>query len=112
MPPALDPVAFGSLVDMLDEIGPEVFVDVLELYLKDAPPRARSLDRLGDTELRREAHGLRGSAASIGAIRLASLCEALEEAPQGAALAPRVTAIQAEMARVVTEVRAALARAA
>lgn len=113
MPP-LDPEFVQSLETMLSEIGPGVFAEVLQLYLEDAPPRAAELGALDEARVRRQAHAIRGSAASVGAQPLAELCRRLEEAPLGASLSPLVADVQAEMARVVAaiEERLAVARCA
>jgi CheY-like chemotaxis protein len=75
----IDPTTLSSLStlggqDMLDEI--------LTLFVQDTPARIASLDaalREADTlRVRREAHALKGSCRSLGAVRMGALCDAIE----------------------------------
>ena len=57
--------------------------DVIATFLEDSPRRIAELhDAIGmglSTELRKQAHSLKGSANQVGAKRMASLCKQLEQ---------------------------------
>jgi len=67
------------------EGGPDIVVELIDLYFEDTPRRVAAVRRALEEEdvsaLRWAAHGLRGSSASLGARRLAALCDELEGLP-------------------------------
>ena len=78
------PVLDDAVLADLETLGPDVVGEIVELFLLDVPGRLATLqraldDRRGET-VHREAHGLKGSALSIGATRLAAVCAAIEHA--------------------------------
>ncbi|BBL79986.1 hypothetical protein RxyAA322_18400 [Rubrobacter xylanophilus] len=89
--PALAPESLREL----DELGEEVFGELAELFLEDAPSRIagmkEALEKEGSCEeraqrLRALSHALKGSAASLGAKRLSSLAQKLNEGTSAAAV--------------------------
>lgn len=82
------------------EGGPDIVVELIDLYFEDTPRRVAAVRRALEEEdvpaLRWAAHGLRGSSASLGARRLAALCDELEGLPgedlarEGASLLTRL----------------------
>lgn len=71
-----------SLAGAQVEGEPDLIVELIDLYAEDSPRRLdtiRGALAAGDLEaLRRAAHGLKGSSASLGARRVEMLCEKLE----------------------------------
>lgn len=74
---------------------PDLIIELINLYAEDSPRRLdiiRGALAAGELEaLRRAAHGLKGSSASLGARPVATLCEKLErlsgpELTQGGAI--------------------------
>lgn len=103
----LDLAVLLSLEDAQVEGEPDIVVELTELYDEDAPRRLTSIRgalAAGDsTALRRAAHGLRGGSASLGALRMAMLCEKLErlhgaESPHEGEML--LTCLERELARV------------
>ncbi len=78
----IDLQALAALRELGDEDGTELVREVATLFLEDAPLRLaalRSAMGRGDAvAVAREAHTLKGSAASLGALPLAGLCAVLE----------------------------------
>lgn len=79
--PVLDASAIAELRALADG-DPGLLVDVLDLFLEDAPQRLAELGEAlggGDAErLGRAAHGLKSSSAYVGAAGLAGACRELE----------------------------------
>ena len=76
------PVLDDSVLSELQTLGAEVVAEIIDLFLADVPVRLVKLtqaiaDRSRDAVLR-EAHGLKGSALGVGAVRLADVCAAIE----------------------------------
>ena len=69
---------------------PDLIVELIDLYLEDTPRRLAGMSTLlaerDALSLRRAAHGLKGSSATLGAARTALLCEAIEEVSQDSSL--------------------------
>lgn len=61
---------------------PDLIVELIDLYLEDAPRRMasmrESLTRIDWLSVKREAHGLRGSSGSLGALQVALICGEIE----------------------------------
>ena len=96
---AVDVATLRGLEEALADGEPDLVVELIDLYLESAPrmvAAAREAAATGDgPSLRRAAHNLRGGSASLGARRLAALCEEIEAAGCGpsreaAALAARL----------------------
>lgn len=79
---AVDWAVLLSLEEAQVEGEPDLIVELVELYAEDAPHRLsaiRGASAAGDlTALRRAAHGLKGSSASLGARQVVTLCDRLE----------------------------------
>jgi HPt (histidine-containing phosphotransfer) domain-containing protein len=75
-----------SLLDsyrvLQDEGQPDVVAELIDIYLDDLPERLASvreaLSAGEPSKIRSAAHALKGSSASIGAVRLAAICGDLE----------------------------------
>lgn len=84
-PEAVDMAALLSLEAAQVEGEPDLIVELIELYAEDTPRRVAAirgaLARRDWAALRRAAHGLKGSSASLGARRVAALCDELEALP-------------------------------
>src|SRR5215510_12747486 len=78
------PVVDQSVLSELETLGPDVVAEILELFITDAPARLAKLREAVSAQSRdgivREAHGLKGSALAVGAVRFAMLCAAVEHA--------------------------------
>ena len=79
---AVDRVVLLSLEAAQVEGEPDFIVELIDLYTEDAPHRLSAIRgalAAGDlSALRRAAHCLRGSSASLGARQVETLCEHLE----------------------------------
>jgi len=80
----------AKLEDIGSRLGASVVTDIARLFLRDAPERIsaiRSAAGERDAEsLRTAAHSLRGSAGTVGAVRMAALSKELEEMGASGAL--------------------------
>lgn len=83
-----DPTSTAQVLDLavidglLDLGGPELLAELIELFLEDAPQRLSALEEAlhgadGDG-VRDAAHGLKSSAANLGAAILSRVCSDLE----------------------------------
>jgi HPt (histidine-containing phosphotransfer) domain-containing protein len=104
---AVDMTVLTSLEEAQPEGEPDLIVQLIDLYLEDTPRRLVAMSvMLAETDvpaLRRAAHGLKGSSATLGALRIARLCEAVEQkcednSPEAVALL--WDGLQQEFARV------------
>jgi signal transduction histidine kinase/DNA-binding response OmpR family regulator/HPt (histidine-containing phosphotransfer) domain-containing protein len=104
--PAVDPAVIADLQDLMD--GDDgAMGEFVHAYLRQSGDLVVELRRAGAAgdgdAVRRTAHALRGSSATMGAARLAGLCKELEEhGPSGEA---DVAAVTAEYARVADALR-------
>jgi HPt (histidine-containing phosphotransfer) domain-containing protein len=66
---------------------PDLIVELIDLYVDDAPVRVSIMGEAqaqGDwISVKQQAHGLRGSSGSAGALQMALICEDLEAATSG-----------------------------
>jgi HPt (histidine-containing phosphotransfer) domain-containing protein len=71
----------ATLADVV-AIGGDMLEEIIALFADDVPGRIARLHEAFDARvadaIRREAHGLKGGALSIGAARMASICQAIE----------------------------------
>ena len=114
---AIDASALAGLRDLQQPGEPDLVHEVIVLFLDSAAPRLAALHQAvarGDARtLEQEAHTLKGSAATLGARRLAAICEELQargragDMPGASALLPQ---LDAEFARVRTALSAELAK--
>jgi len=83
-PDAVDVSVLRSFEEMQAEGEPDLVVELIDLYLEDAPRKLSSmLEATAESDeesLKRAAHGLKGSSASLGAGQVAALCQELERA--------------------------------
>lgn len=72
-----------SLLTELRELMEDDFVVLLQTYLDDSQVRMGSLEQAvlshDPFQIRQSAHSLKGSSANMGAYKLASLCQLLEQ---------------------------------
>src|SRR5256885_6752737 len=79
----IDPAALAVLQQLRRPDRPDPVAELIDLFLHETPQRLREM-RIAITQYNADtlslaAHSLRGCASSIGAVRMASLCEKLEE---------------------------------
>lgn len=96
----VDPAVIASLDTAWEEGEPDLIVELIDLYLGDAPQWLEAIrvaaDRQDATLLRRAAHTLKGSSGSLGIRQVAETCRRLEQlfcsysAARVAALLPRL----------------------
>src|SRR6185436_17852187 len=79
---AVDISALRNLEQAQEEGEPDLIVEVIDLYLEQAPRQliamAAQLSQGDAVSLRRTAHSLKGSSATLGAMHTAAVCEAIE----------------------------------
>jgi HPt (histidine-containing phosphotransfer) domain-containing protein len=84
---AVDLAALRGFEEIQAEGEPDLVVELIDLYLEDAPRKlAVMLEAAAGADeefLRRAAHSLKGSSASLGAFGMASLCAELERTDCG-----------------------------
>lgn len=80
---AIDPKVFASLEDMREVDEPDLIVELIDLYLGDAPQWVEAIHTAaagGDALLlKRAAHTLKGSSGSLGVRHVAQTCQMLEQ---------------------------------
>jgi PAS domain S-box-containing protein len=80
--PTLDASVLEELRSLQEPGGPDLFAELVQLYLNDLPDRMDgirgAIESHDSAVLRREAHRLKGSSQQMGAARLAALCLELE----------------------------------
>jgi HPt (histidine-containing phosphotransfer) domain-containing protein len=73
-----------SFEDAQVEGEPDLIVELIDLYLADAPRQLtvmrKALAETDEPSLKRAAHSLKGSSANLGATQMAALCAELEHA--------------------------------
>jgi HPt (histidine-containing phosphotransfer) domain-containing protein len=111
MTQAIDPAVIASLDEAWDEGETDLVVELIDLYLGDAPQwvEAMRTAAAGDdaTVLRRAAHTLKGSSGSLGIRQVAETCSMLELNCSGSAA--RVAELLQQLDREFAMARAALA---
>lgn len=87
----IDPQVWQQLRDMAGDDADEMLNELIDMYIEDAPPLLVTLNRAirikSFEELQKSAHALRSPSASLGMLRLAKLCQSLEEAAKAQSLA-------------------------
>ena len=103
-------LADGRIADLTAAVGAGVVRQMLEMLAEEArtrPPAIRALALADPIRARAEAHGLKGAAASIGAMPLAEAAQAVEMA--GAeALMPAIEALEAAAAQTIAALACAM----
>ncbi|MEM7310292.1 MAG: response regulator [Planctomycetota bacterium] len=88
--PALDMDVIDSLKELGGEDDPEIFIELVELFLSDTPERISCLQKAleeGDAQaLEGAAHALKSSCGNLGAISLSALCREIESCGRNADL--------------------------
>ena len=89
--PELDAKALDRLRELQEPGEPDMLLELVELFLKDAPLRLQaiwdSLDQNRAESVAQTTHSLKGSANNIGARRLAEVCAQMESAAKTGDLA-------------------------
>ncbi len=82
-PDFLDTGVLDKLRKLLGAKGKAFINNLIDIFLRDVPPRLnamqRAIDKQDARQLKQAAHALRGSCANLGAKRMAELCQILEE---------------------------------
>jgi len=80
---SLDQSVLEGLRELQEEGGPDILNELIELFLDDVPPQLvvlREAVEGGNADsVERVAHTLKGSCGTMGAIRMAKVCEQLQE---------------------------------
>lgn len=103
----VDMAVLMSFEELQEDGGSDLVVELIELYLQDAPIKIEGIHQAvatGDgAALKRAAHSLKGSSGTLGIRSLAGVCDELEHLADGA-LTPVATAmverLDAEFVRV------------
>ena len=78
---AIDESVIQTLMELDDGAG-EVFEELVDLYLTDAPGRLQEMRKAAEEDnadqMRRAAHTLKGSSRNLGAVRVAAVCADIE----------------------------------
>jgi HPt (histidine-containing phosphotransfer) domain-containing protein len=79
---ALDLSVLAAYEEIQIDDEPDLIVELIDLYLEDAPRRLSVMQELLDQEnwqsIKREAHSLRGSSGNLGARKAAQICAEIE----------------------------------
>ncbi len=111
---ALNAKALQALRDMVGEDSPDVFAEVINSYLEDAPKQVQEIQvavKMGDAAaVARAAHTLKPTSATLGAIALAQLCKEIEAMGRAGniseVLGQKVEQLAAEYEQVKTALQA------
>lgn len=79
---AVDMDSLNAFEELQSDDGPDLIVELIDLYLQDAPQRILAIREAAvATEwvlLKRAAHNLKGSSGNLGVRHVAEICEKLE----------------------------------
>jgi HPt (histidine-containing phosphotransfer) domain-containing protein len=79
---ATDETVLAALEEVQSEGEPDLIVELIDLYLNDAPQRVEAIRaaaaKLDGALLKHAAHTLKGSSGSIGVLQVAKICKILE----------------------------------
>jgi HPt (histidine-containing phosphotransfer) domain-containing protein len=108
----VDPAVIASLDEAWEEGEPDLIVELIDLYLGDAPQWLEAIRTAANRQdaklLRRAAHSLKGSSGSLGIRQVAETCRRLEQLDCSDSAA-RVTALLPRLDREFARAQAALA---
>jgi HPt (histidine-containing phosphotransfer) domain-containing protein len=95
-------------LQMPDE--PDILVEIFETFIKSSPDRLEKIKTVSKTDdlkaISREAHALKSSARTIGAVRLGEACQRLEHQPDLVKVSDEVIKdIEVEVAVVIAEMK-------
>jgi HPt (histidine-containing phosphotransfer) domain-containing protein len=86
-PEAVDLGVLAALEELQAEGEPDIVVELIDVYLEESPRQLvlmlKADARRDASALGRAAHSLKWSSASLGALRVAALCEELEREGRG-----------------------------
>jgi CheY-like chemotaxis protein/HPt (histidine-containing phosphotransfer) domain-containing protein len=103
LPPALDAEAFAALKELYKDGDSTALHELLGQFVQDAAVRIDTLRATAAADdargLARAAHGLKSSSAGMGALRMAALCQEIEQLGQ----AGSCVAALAEVAQLASE---------
>jgi HPt (histidine-containing phosphotransfer) domain-containing protein len=106
----IDPRVVGELRSLQQPGGPNVFAELVAMFIVEMPDRLagirRAMDSQDATALTNEAHRLKGSSQQMGATRLSLLCCRMEELGRSNKLVDATLLIETE--REAALVRSAL----
>jgi HPt (histidine-containing phosphotransfer) domain-containing protein len=92
--PSLDLDALSILKEATEEMFPEI----IEAFLEDAPNRLNSLREASTnndvTAMKEESHCLKGSSGNVGAVKLSKICEEIETLSKSDSIANQEELIQ------------------
>ncbi|MCP9849416.1 Hpt domain-containing protein [Cyanobium sp. Morenito 9A2] len=108
--PPIDPQAWGELLALGGEDAGVMIEELVTMYLEDGEALLQAIRQhqaAGDAKaLGRSAHALRSPSATLGALRLAELCQQVELAcghqPEGTAAQIPIEAVVKEGQRVIS----------
>ena len=96
-----------ALRELQGEGEPDILNELIELFLDEVPTQLKALGeaaQMGETQsVERIAHTLKGSSASMGALRMEALCAELEEAGRSedlSAVSGQISRLEEEFGRV------------
>ncbi|HEY7783759.1 MAG TPA: Hpt domain-containing protein [Pyrinomonadaceae bacterium] len=79
---AVDLENLRVLAGLSEEGGPDLIIELIDLYLGEGPTRLEGLRLACENQdaitLKNSAHNLKGSSGNLGAMKLADICEQLE----------------------------------
>jgi HPt (histidine-containing phosphotransfer) domain-containing protein len=85
--PVLDPSVLDGLREACDD---DMIAEIVGLFVADVPQRLSTLTAAiaatSAARVSREAHGLKNSAIAVGAMRMALICDAIEQAARAGCL--------------------------
>ena len=110
----IDTETIDALRSLQEEGEDDLLVELIDLFLQDAPGRISALRAAVDAgdwgRVSERAHSLKGSCGSLGAVQMAALCARLEAMGRDAATRPEAPPLQDELERQFGLVRDALER--
>lgn len=81
--PIISPDTLAEMESLQMDGEPDIVIEIFSTFLEVTPPRINNLSQLAEKRdlkaLSREAHALKSSARTIGALRLGDLCQQMEQ---------------------------------
>lgn len=113
----LDRRALRTILEMVEEESEQLLVEVIQSYLDEAPQLLQAIKTAIETgnqkALLYSAHTLKSTSATLGAIKLARICQLLETSAEQAEMpdsSAKLPEIETEFARVVSALQIELQR--
>ena len=111
-PDVLDPAVLDNLRQLTAPGEPDVLLEVLQLFLDEAPRRLERLQaawrEANGHEMQRAAHSLKGSSGNIGAGAMMAVCHRIDDLARAgdvAAVAPLLPSLTSEYHRAELEIK-------